>query len=179
MIKLYRNLKQLAIANKREVGFILLFIGIFSVEQSLYFFSRYISVPSAIQSVNTAVSAAIINVITPAEEVLSQGNTLQSSSGYMLNISWGCEGVEGIFLIIAALIAYRMSLRRKLIGIATGTAFILMINIVRLVSLYYTVKYQPRLFDLMHIYIGQTFIIFFGVIFFMFWILLGTEPIHK
>jgi len=176
MKKLYQNLKQLVIANKRELSFIFLFIGIFVAAQSLYYLSRHISVPSAIQSVNTAVSAAVINIITPAEEVLAKGLNLQSSSGFSISVAWGCEGVEGIFLIVAALISFRMSLRLKLIGIATGTVFLVTLNIVRLVSLYYTIKYQPGLFDLMHIYIGQTFMIFFGVLFFVGWIWFCTIP---
>lgn len=169
MKKIYYTLRRIISANKRELLFLLMFAGIFIVLQSLYYFSRHISLPHAIQSANTAVSAAIINLITPAEQVTADGMTLKSVSGYMLEIAWGCEGVEGISLVIAALIACTMSMRRKLIGIVTGTVFLVTLNLVRIVALYYTVKYYPPLFDLMHIYVGQTFIIFFGLLFFIAW----------
>lgn len=87
----------------------------------------------------------------------------------MLEIAWGCEGVEGISLVIAALVACTMTVRRKLAGIVIGTVFLLVLNLIRIMALYYTVKYHPALFDLMHIYVGQTFIIFFGLMFFIAW----------
>ena len=169
MRKLYYTVGRLVSANKRELLFLVMFAGIFTVLQSLYFFSRHISLPFAIQSANTAVSAALINLITPAEQVAAHGKTLQSASGYMLEIAWGCEGVEGISLVIAALVACTMTVRRKLAGIVIGTVFLLVLNLIRIMALYYTVKYHPALFDLMHIYVGQTFIIFFGLMFFIAW----------
>ena len=179
MRKLYYTVIRLVSANKRELLFLVMFAGIFTALQSLYYFSRHISLPLVIQSANTAVSAAIINLITPAEQVAAHGKTLQSASGYALEIAWGCEGVEGISLVIAALIACTMTVRRKLTGIVIGTVFLMILNLLRIVVLYYTVKYYPSLFDLMHIYVGQTFIIFFGLMFFIAWTWYYTAPVRE
>ena len=45
-----------------------------------------------------------------------------------------------------------------------------MANLARTIGLYYTLKYRPDMFDLAHMYIGQTVIIFVGILFFMTWI---------
>ncbi|NCC26050.1 MAG: hypothetical protein EOM25_12785, partial [Deltaproteobacteria bacterium] len=49
-------------------------------------------------------------------------------------------------------------------------------NIARTVVLYYSAKYRPELFDFLHIYVGQTFIIIVTALFFLFWISRPTRP---
>jgi len=115
------------------------------------------------------VSSRIINFITPAEKSFSRGDMIGSGS-FTIRIAQGCEGTEGILLIVAALCAFSIRMRDKIVGILVGSAVLYTANLVRIVVLYYTLKYRPHLFDLAHVYIGQTFIIFVGILFFMAWI---------
>ena len=125
--------------------------------------------PLYIQITNARLSSAVINLITPKEETFIDGKNIKSG-GFSLEIAWGCEGVEGIFLIVAALTAYSMKYKWKVYGILTGTALLYTLNIIRIIFLYYTIKYKPSMFDIIHVYVGQTFIIFLGVLFFVTWI---------
>ncbi len=169
MKRLFKAVQRIYTQNRREIMFVLVFSLIFAAAQSLYFFSGRVKFPYYLQKGNAAVSAFVINIATPSENARVQGKTL-ASDGLALEIAWGCEGIEGIFLIVAALTAYTMRRRYKILGIVAGTIFLYWLNIARIVALYYTIKYNPALFDLMHMYVGQTFTIFFGVLFFFIWI---------
>jgi len=63
-----------------------------------------------------------------------------------------------------------MGIKQKIGGIVTGSVILYAANLVRIIVLYYTLKYKPAMFDVAHVYIGQTFIIFIGILFFMAWI---------
>jgi exosortase family protein XrtM len=162
-------MKRFALANSRELRFIFLFVLIFVVAQSLYYFSNSVGFPDKLQHVNAVVSASLINTFSPGEKITVAGRNMKSG-GFSVVIAWGCEGIEGIFIIIAALSAYSMGLRKKLLGIFIGTVIMYCLNIVRIIVIYCTIRHKPAMFDIMHIYIGQTFIIFFGVFFFVAWI---------
>lgn len=168
-------MKRFALANSRELRFIFLFVLIFVVAQSMYYFSNSIGIPDKLQHANAVVSASLINSFSPGEKMTAAGRSLKSGGG-SVEIGWGCEGIEGIFIIIAALIAYSMGLRKKLLGMLIGTVFMYCLNIGRIIIIVYTMRHKPAMFDIMHIYIGQTFIIFFGVLFFVAWIHFFSSP---
>ena len=164
------NIKRFLNRNRKECTFFIIFISIFIALQSLYYFSRPLKVPSTLQNVNTRISSAVINLITPKEQTYAQGTAIKSRGNTLMSVAWGCEGTEGIFMLIAALMAYSMKRKWKLYGILAGTALLFFLNIFRLVILFYTLRFIPKLFDIMHVYVGQTFIIFFAVLFFVLWI---------
>jgi len=174
----FRRFKRLLHGYRREIRFVLIFVTVYTIAQSLYFFSRPLNIPTAFQELNARVSVLMVNLLHPQEEAIANGITI-SSGGFSLQISWGCEGIEGMFLIIAALTAFTMRRRDKYVGMVTGIVFLYVLNIIRIVILYFTVKYHPALFDIMHIYVGQTFIIFFGVLFFMVWAYFSSPEYKK
>jgi exosortase family protein XrtM len=154
---------------KEEIRFVLYFILFFLVLQVAYYFIRPYTSPLLIHTLNTGVSSRIINFITPGEKSFARGASL-GSGAFAISVAKGCEGTEGILLITAALCAFNMGMRRKIAGILAGSLVMYMANLARIIGLYYTLKYKPAMFDLAHMYIGQTFIIFVGILFFMAWI---------
>jgi exosortase family protein XrtM len=115
------------------------------------------------------VSSSIINFITPQEKTSVREGAI-TDGNFIVDIRRGCEGIEGMLLIIAAVLAFPTGLWAKLMGILGGILFIYIFNLVRIVGLYYIVKYKPALFDMMHIYVGQVIIIFVALVFFIIWL---------
>jgi exosortase family protein XrtM len=122
-----------------------------------------------VHTLNAEVSSRIINFITPGEKSFSRGGLIGSGT-FTIGIAQGCEGIEGILLVTAALCAFNMGMKQKIGGILAGSLILYMANLARIIALYYTLKYRPSMFDFAHVYIGQTFIIFVGILFFMAWI---------
>ncbi|KPA11098.1 exosortase [Candidatus Magnetomorum sp. HK-1] len=162
-------------ANQREIQFIVLFIFFFVCGQSLYYWSKNYTAKVFVHRLNAGVSSYLINFINPAERTKVYKNEIQSGPLRMI-IEEGCEGTEGIILVVSALLAFQMPIIFKSIGIILGTLLLYISNLARIVALYYSLKYKPELFDVLHMYIGQSFYIFVGAIFFIFWIQMGGTP---
>jgi len=161
--------KALIKENKKEIRFIIFFILFFFVGQSLSYALRLYASPFILHKLNAEVGSKLINLIIPDEKTLVSGNVIHSGR-LRMTIEKGCEGTEGIILIVAAIFAFPMRFLKKMVGLLLGTLIIYIANLIRIIALFASLKYKPALFDVMHIYIGQTFIIFIGSVFFIFWI---------
>lgn len=156
-------------SDKRITRFFVLLIVFFFAGQILHFFSRPYTTPLLVHTLTASVCSKIINTITPTENTFSH-EALISSGNHAIDISEGCEGIEGILLLTAAILAFYAGIKEKILGIIAGSVILYFSNLVRITVLFYIFKYNPALFDVMHIFVGQTFIIFVGIIFFILWI---------
>jgi exosortase family protein XrtM len=120
------------------------------------------------QKLTAAVSAPLINLVMPGEHALVHGATISGSVS--LSIAVGCDGIEGLILIVAAICAFPMSHSRKWAGILIGAGVIYISNLVRVVALYYIFKRYPVAFSFVHMYAGQVFTIMVGFLFFITWV---------
>ena len=86
-----------------------------------------------------------------------------------MNIRNGCNGVEAMLIFLAAVLAFPASWKSRLTGLALGIVAIQLVNLVRVVALFLTGVYFPRIFDTSHTVIWQTIVILFGVLLWIFW----------
>lgn len=154
---------------RQEVRFLGLFILFFVIFQCIYFSGREYLTPIVVDKLNVNVSTTLINLITPAQNASGVGRTIQADA-FQLIIAPGCEGIEGIFLLVAALLAFPLNTKRKITGILLGSFLMYVLNLVRIISLYYIGRYQPSLSIVMHTYVWQVIIIFAGILFFLMWV---------
>jgi exosortase family protein XrtM len=155
---------------KKELRFLILFLGIFLSIHFLYYLLDKTAVQNWIISVLTVKpGVALINLLSPQERAFANGTYLISKS-VSLAILPGCDGSEGIFILISAILAYSTSIINKLKGLICGILYIYILNIIRIASLYYTAKHYDQYFNIVHGYIGQTFIIVMGCLFFIVWV---------
>ena len=156
-------------SNRREIRFFLFFILFFIIGQALHYSVSTYTNPFLVNKLNADVSSKIINFLTPEEKATVRGRVIRSGS-FSLGIAKGCEGIEGVLLLVAAVCAFPMGINQKIGGILAGSLVIYFSNLFRIVGLYYTLKYKPQAFDIMHVFVGQTFIIFVALLFFIIWI---------
>ena len=134
--------------------------------------------PFVVDTLTAGGSSRLINILMPEEKTVSQNEYIRSGS-FKLQIARGCEGMEGIIILIAAILAFPAGIRSKILGLMGGIIVLYGLNLFRIAGLYYILKYKPVWFDLMHIYVGQTVIIFMAVIYFIAWLNLQTETNEK
>ena len=160
---------------KKEIYFILLFIFFFILCQVIHHGLRNNFSPQLLYKLNAGVSASIIRLVMPKSNITVTGNTIITND-FKMRIDQGCEGVEGIILITSAICAFPLAgLLAKFFGIIVGILFMYIANVIRITGLFFVVNYFPDFFDIMHVYVGQTFIIFSGILFFISWI----NRVHK
>lgn len=113
-------------------------------------------------------SVALINRIAPEEHVVARGHRLVSPHA-RLSVLNGCEGTETMLLMFAAILVYPAAWRHKLPGIVLGLGLVYALNQARIVGLYFALRYDRQVFDLLHGYLGPTLIVVVCALFFMAW----------
>ncbi len=118
-------------------------------------------------------TAGIARVSAVVLDALGQHTTLEGTvirgTRFAVNIRNGCNGVETMLIFLAAVLAFPATWRARLAGLALGIAGIQVVNLVRVVALFLTGAYLPRLFDTSHTVIWQTLVILFGVLVWIYW----------
>jgi len=114
-------------------------------------------------------SAFFINLLNSNEHVFAHGHRLVSPY-VRLSVLNGCEGTESLFLIIAAILAFKARWRDKLAGLLLGAIVIYLANQWRIVALYFALRHDRELFSALHGYIAPVLIIAIGCLFYLVWI---------
>ena len=91
-------------------------------------------------------------------------------NGAAVQIMPGCNGVEAMIVLAAAIIAFDASWKHKLVGLIFGFIAIQALNIVRIISLFYLLQWNRDWFEWAHLYIWQALIILDALIIFILWI---------
>ena len=111
-------------------------------------------------------SVALINRLTPQAAAVARGPSILAPDGG-INVRNGCEGTEILFLLMAALVAYPFSWRMRLAGMAAGAVYVFLINQVRLLALFYSLRNDRTLFDQLHGTVAPLLLILCTLIFFV------------
>jgi exosortase H (IPTLxxWG-CTERM-specific) len=98
-----------------------------------------------------------------------------SSPRFSVQIVRGCDAIEAIALYICAVLAFPLPFLKKLPGMIIGALFLLVVNLVRIVSLFLIGVYSPEIFTLTHLDVWQALFIFFAVLLWILWLLWATR----
>ena len=102
------------------------------------------------------------------QDVVRTGTMLRSPR-FAVNIRNGCNGVEAMVILLAAIVAFPAPWRARGIGLAVGAVAIQVVNLVRVVALFLTGAYLPRFFDTSHTVVWQSLVILSAVLIWIFW----------
>ncbi len=121
---------------------------------------------SGIQRSLALISSGILNLFGQGTVVI--GTTVQSSV-FGISVVTACTGIfiTGLFLI--AVVALPARWTAKLIGAGIGIGGIFVVNIVRLVSLYFIGVHWPGFLDQAHQLFWQSLLIVLAVVLWLFW----------
>ena len=114
-----------------------------------------------------AVSAWFIDLL--GISVQAQGAFLHLSHAIM-EVKFGCNGLEAILLYLAAVLAYPASGKLRLAGIIVGSAVLQILNIIRIGVLAWVLEYHKQQFAIMHEYVTQSIMIALAFIVFLFYL---------
>lgn len=81
----------------------------------------------------------------------------------------GCNGAWAHLILLASVLAYPASWKEKLLGLAFGQPLLLVLNLLRVVSLFLIGVYIPAAFRAAHVYIWQFLIIGFAMLIIFVW----------
>ena len=92
------------------------------------------------------------------------------NADFSISIKNGCDGVEGLAIFLCAILIYPATISQKLKGILLGFSFLIMLNLIRVISLYLIGIHFPSLFDVMHESIWQVLFILLTLVALFKWV---------
>lgn len=136
------------------------------------FFYLYLSKSSGFESylnLNARASAAIMRWI--GDDATADGTTIHTPR-FSLAIKTGCDAIQAsaffAFIVLASPVATGWG--RRVPVLVVGIGALLVLNLARIVSLYYTGVHLREWFDLMHVDIWQPIFIFLPLCFWFLWV---------
>ena len=121
------------------------------------------------------ISASLIMLFD--SNVAAYGKILQSTTnGFAVSIEAGCNGIEAAIVLIAAMLAFPAPWKNRLLGILAGLLAVQLLNIVRVISLFYLGQWNLNVFDWAHLYLWQALIMLDVLIVWLVWIRMLPAP---
>jgi len=134
--------------------FVLTLVTLFAVEM-LNPVQQHVIIPFT--SFLARLSAALI--LPFDSSVMAYGKVLQfKDTGFAVSIEAGCNGVEAAIVLIAAVVAFPGSWKARASAIVLGFLAIQVMNIARIISLFYLGNWNTDFFEWIHLYLWPTLI---------------------
>ena len=109
------------------------------------------------------------------EPIEVAGSVIRTSPRFALDVRNGCNAVDAMMLLAAAMLAFPATFRSRLTGLLATSAAIQVVNFVRIISLVWLGEHYHEAFDVVHVAVWQTIVILFAVAMFVFWSLKFAE----
>ncbi len=146
--------------------FLLILAVLFTLEM-LTPVQEHIIAPFA--SILAHLSAALI--LPFDDTVVAYGKVLQfKESGFAVSIEAGCNGVEAAIVLIAGICAFPATWSARIIAIGLGFLAIQVLNILRIISLFYLGDWNLEYFSWIHLYLWPTLIMLDVLVVFIFYL---------
>lgn len=111
------------------------------------------------------------------DAVSTEGVVIRSlSNGFAVAIAPGCDGIEAVIILLAAVLAFPSPWKHKLAGIAVGFVAIQALNLVRIISLFYLGQWNQTAFDWFHLYLWQALIVLDALAVWLIWLRYLPRP---
>lgn len=152
----------------RSQRFLLLFIA-----SALGMFILLLSAPvrPLIEGFSGALAITAASIVRLAGGICEQREAVMSNPlrGFALEVRDGCNGVNVVILLWAAILGYPSAIGKKLWGLGAGLAAIQVLNLLRIISLFYLGQYYRSMFDFVHLYVWELLIILDAIVVFAMW----------
>jgi archaeosortase B (VPXXXP-CTERM-specific) len=111
-------------------------------------------------------TAGLLRVL--GQNAVVAGNTV-TTSAFSITVVTACTGLFTTVLFLVAVLAFPTGWRARLLGVAIGIGGIFVLNLLRLVSLYFVGAWFPSVVDLVHQGIWQALFIVCSVTLWLLW----------
>lgn len=156
-----------ALWHKPEARFLILFLAILGLS---FFVVALRQVNDSVVTPYTALIARMSGLVLRVfGEPVQVNGCVVSSPRFAVTIYNGCNGLITSLIFISGVLAFPARWSAKLIGVFGGLLAIQLINLVRIVSLFYIGVFLPQYFNDAHIFIWQSLVMLFGIALWIVW----------
>lgn len=148
------------------------FLGKFIFFLAIYYF---ISTTSLVQDrffpwwleANARASVVVLNTFSSLD-ITRQGKAVTSPRG-SVSVARGCDAMEPVALFVSAVLASPVTFGARAFAVVMGTIVLLIINLVRIITLFLCAVYWRAAFDFMHLDFWQALFIFLAIFLWAIW----------
>ncbi|MDP5065349.1 MAG: exosortase H [Haliea sp.] len=115
---------------------------------------------AVVQPFTASLATLSAALITPFDsDVIAYGRVIKHNiNGFAVSIESGCNGVEAAIVLVAGVLAYPAPWRYRAVAIVAGFFTIQVLNIARIISLFYLGQWNLDIFNWTHLYLWPVFI---------------------
>jgi len=149
---------------------VLLFLVIFGLFQYVWGSLRISSFGIfIIEGLTVHSTTSLINLLDPSIKAVGQGTHIVAQGGG-INVINGCEGVEVMLLLAASMLVTSLAWQDKLFGLLIGCALIFVLNQVRLIAMFFALRENRNVFEMLHGTVAPLLLIAVTTLFFSWWL---------
>ena len=161
-------------AKRPVLAFVVLFAVLMGAFYSVTFLDYVnLKVLPAYMRFNAQASVVVLNIFGENARTV---DTSVVSDRFSVNIQHGCDAIDPTLLFLSAVLAFPASMASKLPGLLVGTVALALMNLMRIVTLFYAGIYYPRWFEVMHVDVWQTVFVVVSLTFWIIWAWWATKP---
>ena len=120
---------------------------------------------SALASISTWIVTLFDGNVAAAGKVMRS-----TTNGFAVSIEAGCNGVEATLVLLAAMVAFPAPWRHKAVGLVIGVLAVQVLNILRVISLFYLGQWNYSVFEWAHLYVWQALIMLDVLVVWLIWV---------
>jgi exosortase H (IPTLxxWG-CTERM-specific) len=103
--------------------------------------------------------------------VEATGRVMRSTTnGFAVSIEAGCNGVEATLVLLAAILAFPAPWKHKVVGLVIGILAVQLLNVIRVISLFYLGQWNFEMFEWAHLYVWQALIMLDVLVVWLIWV---------
>jgi len=127
--------------------------------------------PAVVSATSTLVKVSAGCIRLFGGHARGQGDFLTNpANGYTIEVRDTCNASNVTLLLWAAILSFPAPWRLKGKGLAAGTVAIHLINLLRIISLFYLGQYNSTWFDFAHSYVWESVIMVATLVIFSLWV---------
>ncbi len=113
------------------------------------------------------VSGALLSAV--GQDVTIDGQAMISGLGPSIQVERGCDAVAPSALFVSVVLASPVPWASRVLASLGGTVVLMLLNLVRIISLFLVRVHFPRAFDTMHLDVWQALFIFVAIVMWLLW----------
>jgi exosortase/archaeosortase family protein len=121
-------------------------------------FARYLAIYARL-------AGLVLRIFDPSVRVV--GNDILGRTS--LTVAKNCDAMDVSLLLASAIVAFPAQWTRRLVGIGVGVAFLTVVNVLRIVSLYFVGVHWPTAFEPIHAEVWPLAIVALAAAVFLAW----------
>lgn len=114
--------------------------------------------------------------LSPFDASLTRSGNILADAGnsFAVAVDAECNGIDIVMLFWAAVLAFPLGWRQKLMGLALGFIGLQLLNLIRIASLFYLGRWNQDIFTWSHHNLWQGVMMFGAILLFYLWLRFGA-----